>query len=503
MSRVPAVHLSNSNMLTRRSLLNLASASTLGGLIPSFVTANAVTDVKQVSPLATLTASEMARVILNGEASSVEIVQACLGRIATVNPALNAVVQLREEAALTDAAGADKALAVGTSLGVLHGVPFTMKDSFDTKDLVSTAGTPGRAKYFPNRDATVVKRLRNAGGILLGKTNTPELTLSGETDNRVYGRTNNPLDLARTPGGSSGGAAAIIAAMGSPLDIGTDTGGSIRWPAHCCGIHGFKPTSGRVPRTGHIVSFLGDLQYLTQPGPLARSVEDLELIMRVIAGEDNIDPHIITRPFEGLHDLKAGGLRVAYHPDNGIMTPAPDIAQLLTRVVEALEDDGANVTEIRPSEITSAHRLMLEIVLSDISWVKNILAESGTTDSELPQVLADIGGSLDVRPKSRLMEEWDRYRSWMLRFMQDYDVIVCPVAPITAPLHGDFTMNTGSYLTPYNLAGAPAASITVGTSDENLPINIQIVGKPWADALVLKVAKFLEREFPVPNLSIT
>ena len=165
-------------------------------------------------------------------------------------------------------------------------MPITIKDSFDTEGVISTGGTLGRAANFvPEQDATPVARLRAAGAVLLGKTNTPELTMAAETDNLVYGRTNNPFDVSRTPGGSSGGAAAIISAGGSPLDLGTDTGGSIRFPSHYCGIAGLKPTTGRVPRTGHIIGYdMGAAQSLTVVGPMARYVEDLELAFPIIAG---------------------------------------------------------------------------------------------------------------------------------------------------------------------------------------------------------------------------
>ena len=235
--------------------------------------------------------------------------RALLSRIEQVNGELNAVVQLSAQGAQTEAEAADAQLARGAVRGPLHGVPITIKDSLDTAGIVSTGGTTGRREFVPDHDATVVRRLREADAIILGKTNTPELTLSFETDNQVYGRTDNPFDVARTSGGSSGGAAAIIAAGGSPLDIGSDTGGSIRVPAHCCGITGLRPTSGRVPRTGHIVPYgLGSLDSLTTLGPMARRVEDLALTLPVISGVDWRDPTVVPLP---LGDPKEVDCRIA------------------------------------------------------------------------------------------------------------------------------------------------------------------------------------------------
>ena len=196
-------------------------------------------------------ATEQAKAIREKQISSEELVRACIKRIEEVNPKLNAVVQLPAETALEQAREADKALAKGEIRGPLHGVPFTLKDAIETEGVICTGGTLGRASYVPKEDATVVKRLRAAGGVLLGKTNCPEFGWAWESDNLIYGRTNNPYDLSLSPGGSSGGESAIIAAGGSPLGLGSDAGGSVRFPAHCTGITAIKPTSGRVPRTGH------------------------------------------------------------------------------------------------------------------------------------------------------------------------------------------------------------------------------------------------------------
>ena len=264
-------------------------------------------------------ASWLAEGLRTGELSSLEVVDAYLARIETVNPSLNAVVRLNDDAR-EDARRADRERSSGALRGALHGVPFTAKDSLDTAGVVTTAGTFAWRERVPTRDATVVARVRAAGGILLGKTNTPEFTWSSETDNDVYGRTSNPYDLSRSPGGSSGGPAAIVAAAGSPFDIGSDTGDSIRQPSHVCGIAGLKPTSGRVPRTGHWPGYEGLFESFTQLGPMARRVEDLELLLPILAGPDGEDPHV---PPVALGDPAAveiaiapgGGLHEQRHPD--------------------------------------------------------------------------------------------------------------------------------------------------------------------------------------------
>src|SRR2546425_5503678 len=241
-------------------------------------------------------ATSLAQAIRGKLVSSQEVVEAYIHRIEAVNPQLNAIVQLTAEAALAQAREADAAQARGEIKGPLHGVPITIKDSFDTEGVISTAGTKGRASYVPQQDATAVARMRAAGAILLGKTNLPELSLAYESDNLVYGRTNNPYDLSRTPGGSSGGEGAIIAAGGSPLGLGNDAGGSIRIPVHFCGIAGIKPTSGRVPRTGNFPGPGGAFDMIWQPGPMARFVEDLSLALPIIAGVDGRDPSIVPVP---------------------------------------------------------------------------------------------------------------------------------------------------------------------------------------------------------------
>ena len=279
----------------------------------------------------------LAEAIRQKRVSSLEVVDACLRRIEQVNPRLNAVVQLTAEAARAGARQADADLARGTIRGPLHGVPFTVKDSFDTAGVISTAGTQGWAKRIPTDDATIVARIRAAGAILLGKTNTPEFTWSDETDNRVYGRTSNPYDLTRTPGGSSGGPAAILASGGSPLDVGSDTGNSIRMPAHNCGIAGIKPTHGRVPKSGHAISYRGILESWTQVGPMARFVEDLILTLPLVAGMDTWDPHAAPVPLLEPGRVDVRTLRVVSFTANPLRTPTPETVRAVATAAKALE----------------------------------------------------------------------------------------------------------------------------------------------------------------------
>ena len=439
-------------------------------------------------------ATDLARAIRAKAISSAEVVQVYLQRIEAVNPHLNAVVQLRSEAALAEARAADAALARGQALGPLHGVPMTIKDSLDTAGVITTGGTTGRASFVPAQDATVVARLRQAGAILLGKTNTPELTLWGETDNLVYGRTNNPYDLTRTPGGSSGGAAAIIAAGGSPLDIGSDTRGSIRLPAHFNGIAGIKPTSGRVPRTGHIIPWgLGAVDALTQLGPLARSVEDLGLILPIIAGVDWCDPAIVPMPLGDPQVVSLQGLRVALYTDNGLLAATPETVAAVQRAATALTEAGALVHDNRPPLLEQVEAVYNALSDADSrAWVRRLLQRAGTTAIH-PRLQQRIEAAtpLPVGDFTALLEEVDRVRSALLRFLQPYDLILCPVCAVPAPPHGT-TLSLPSYTGVYNLTGWPGAVVRGGTSPEGLPIGVQLVARPWREDVALAVAQYLE-----------
>ncbi|CAI8007847.1 Fatty-acid amide hydrolase 2 [Geodia barretti] len=446
-------------------------------------------------------AKSMAQAVRDKEVSAVELVDAHLARIEEVNPALNAVVQLAAERARAEAVEADAALARGESKGALHGVPFTLKDSIDTEGIITTGGTLGRKDFVPDADATVAARLRAAGGILLGKTNTPELTYAGETDNLIYGRTNNPFDLSRTPGGSSGGAGAIVCCGGAAFDIGSDTGGSVRGPAHNCGIAGIKPNSGRVPRTGHIVPHsFGAADSLTQNGPMARYVEDLALILPIISGPDWDDPHIVPMPLDDPSDVDIGKLRVAYYAHNGVNTPTEEIMAATRTTALALDDVCASVVEDLPRAIPDNPDINNQMSQADgQAAARRLLAKYGTTETHewIARLLEKASENMvSVQEYTAMLERVDAYRSEMLGFMQNYDVIVCPVSSYAALPHGESMFNekyTGiGYMATYNITGWPSTVVRGGTSPEGLPIGVQVVARPWREDVSLAVAQYLE-----------
>ncbi|MFL5770674.1 MAG: amidase [Chloroflexota bacterium] len=434
------------------------------------------------------------------EVSSVEVVEACLARIAEVNPSINAVVAFADDA-LDGARDADERLGRGRVLGALHGVPFTIKDSIDTAGLVTTAGSTGWRDRVPERDATVVARLRAAGGVLLGKTNTPEFTWSDETDNDVYGRTSNPYDLARTPGGSSGGAAAIVAAGGSPFDIGSDTGDSIRQPAHVCGIAGIKPTSGRVPQTGEWPSFAGIAGTLQQLGPLARRVDDLALILPLIAGPDGVDPRVppVATGLGSIDDVQVGRLRVVAFTDNGIRTPTPETVAAVDAAIGAIEGVGASVDRQVPPGLDDAWATWDGLIRSDgYAWLRRLIAGAGTPGWGS----YETRGWIDPQPAvtgdelSALLEHADDVRSRLLRWFEasGADAILCPAMPQPAIRHGESNEAWfgDTYSDVHNLTGWPAVVVRGGTSPEGLPIGVQVVARPWHEDVALAAARVVE-----------
>ncbi len=442
-------------------------------------------------------ATAIATAIRERRISSVEAVTACLARIDEVDPALHALVR-RAPDALERAAAADAALARGEPAGPLHGVPCTIKDSLDTAGLGTSVGTLGWRDRVPDRDATVVARLKAAGAIVLGKTNTPEFTWSDETENLIVGPSNNPYDLSRSPGGSSGGAAAIVAAGGSPFDIGSDTGDSIRQPAHVCGIVGLKPTSGRVPRTGHTPSYRGLLQGLTQLGPMTRRVEDIALLLPLIAGPDGEDPHVPPAPLGEPSTVDVGALRIAWFTDNGLHAPTPETQAAVRDAATALRDVGAILIEVVPPGLERAPELWQRLVDADgKAWLHRLMAAAGT---EEPGSFAHRG---DYRPEpipsadlTELVEDIDDLRGRLRRWLRDerIDLVLGPAMPQPAVHHGESYAPwfADSYSDVHNLTGWPALVVRGGTAPGRLPIGVQLVANPWREDVAIAAAFVVE-----------
>jgi amidase len=486
------------NAVSRRSFI-AAMLST--GIAPSIIGADARPEKElpwKREELIYQSATTLASLIRSKTISSEELVRAYLARIAEVNPKLNALCQVDEKGALAAARDADAALARGGSAGKLHGVPITIKDSFDTKGIISAAGTQGRRKFIPDKDATVVARLRAAGAIILGKTNTPELTLSYDTDNLVYGRTANPYDLLRTSGGSSGGSAAILAVGGSVLDIGSDTAGSIRIPAHFCGITGLKPTFGRVSRAGHILGPTGTASSRTHVGPMSRFVEDLQFVLSIICGPDTEDPEVLAASLEDANKTDVTKLRVAYFTDTPKTRAHPEMAGAVRAAIKALEAASLKCDQARPPGLETASQLHAALNAQDGGkYYRKLLEQCGTT--QLHPQTAELLKELEKKAASSsrpadVVAQMDKLRESALNFMRDFEIIICPPCSNSAPTPQFSGFVDYSYSSFFNLLGWPAAVVRGGRTASALPKGVQIIGRPWKEHEVLAIGKLLEKE---------
>ncbi|MFL2651350.1 MAG: amidase [Anaerolineales bacterium] len=451
-----------------------------------------------------LSAKSTAELIRRREVSSQEVVEAYFERVDEVNPSLNAIVRTDRDRAIGQALDADNVLRASDTVGPLHGVPFTVKDNIETEGVVCSCGTEGLRNNVPSADAIVVSRIRHAGGILIGKTNVPELGMGYETHNRVYGRTNNPYDLTRTCGGSSGGEASIIASGGSAVGICTDGGGSARWPAHCCGLAGFKPTTGRTPKIGHVPPPGGLLNSLWQISVMARYVEDIPLCLNVICGRDAEDPSTEAMPLELSEIIPVKQLRIAYYMDNGIVSPNTEVSDVVQTCVDQLASSGAKIVKDRPPAIDKSHEIYYRLMSSDGGLgVRDLLKSWGTQEiHQYTQLSLDAqnGRGIDADGMAGLMNEWDLFQRDLNKFSQEYDAIICPVSTSPATMHGDTYTNQKypgfaemfSYMMTFNLLGWPCGTVRAGTSQNGLPIGIQIAAAPWQESIVISILKHLE-----------
>lgn len=445
-------------------------------------------------------AREIAAAIRQKRVSALAVVEAHLARIEMVNPRLNALVSIGGEAACDTARQLDAKLAKGGEIGPLGGVPMSIKDTIEAAGLPCTGGTLGRRTFVPAEDATVVARLRAAGAVLLGKGNTPEFACAFETDNLVTGRTDNPYDASRTPGGSTGGDAAIIAAGGTVFAMGTDSGGSIRLPAHYCGLAALKPTMNRTPRTGAFPYPMGLRMPLSSLSPIARNVDDLIAVLPIVSGPDGRDFAVPDAVLRDPNAVSPSGLRIAYLVDDGVTRVSAETEQAVREAAAALAAAGAILVEARPPGIEDTYPLWASLFGDGGAGLKALLKNVGSErgspllERSLTTIFAArVSTAAEVYA---IAVRWDQYRLRMQGFLRGYDALLTPACAFPAPPHGstfDADRLAGcSYTMLHNLTGWPGCVVRGGTSPEGLPIGVQIAANYWREDVALALARAVE-----------
>jgi Asp-tRNA(Asn)/Glu-tRNA(Gln) amidotransferase A subunit family amidase len=439
----------------------------------------------------------LCRLIQTRAVSPVEVVEAHLQQIEQLNPALNAIVTLAPDA-LKKAREAQVAIARGEVWGPLHGVPVTIKDTIETAGLRTTSGSRIRADFVPDVDAAAVARLKAAGAIVLGKTNAAEMAMDYTADNPVFGRTNHPQDASLTPGGSSGGEAAAIASFMSPGGIGSDLAGSIRVPAHFCGIAGLRPTVGRVPGAGQFPAASGPYTLGSVIGPMARTVEDLQLLFRVLAAETLVQ-----------EKMSLTALSVAWYTDDSIAPVSSETAEAVQNAAEALSRAGLKTKQTRPPGVERGHELWLRL-FSRTSVVKLRSVYAGREQEGGDFVRWRLATADDTAAASldEYIQAWferDELREALLRWMQDTPLILGPVGATAAVPHGTLKVQSGgklistfrafSYAQGFTVFDLPAVVVTAGRTKEGLPIGVQVAGRPFQEETVLAAAQIIEESF--------
>jgi len=478
------------------------------------------------SDLVFLSASELAEKIRSHQVTSLEVVNACLDQIEKHNHTLNAIVTLDKDVAIQRAKDADAALARGELWGPLHGVPITIKDNVATRGLKTTNSYKLTAGYVPDFDATVVARLRKAGAIILGKTNLPTLGMDYQTNSSVFGITNNPWDISRTTGGSTGGGAAAVAAGFTSLEIGNDLGGSIRIPSHFCGIYGLKPTEHLVPVTGTTPGFpmkeYRSMRHLLSLGPLARSIDDLKLCLTIIAGPDGTDADIPYIPLIEPRKKDLKDLRVAWTDDFGGIPVSEDTKAALKQFADKLSKAGCTVEKINPADFdfmsawqTYGRIVDMEIGILMPSFVRFLqYVFGGSVRKDNPTI--HMAYPISYEKYLTELTKREKFISIMDRFLSGYDVFLCPVHTTVAykhitpdkyyfsmPVYNKvfmvddkpikyYTANA-SYTSIFNLTGNPVVIMPVGYTKENLPVGVQVVGQRWHDMELLNVSGQLDK----------
>jgi len=449
------------------------------------------------------TLQEIANGIRSKEFSPVEIIDAHLKSIESCQPKLNAFVHLDPHQARVQASVAQSAVLRGDPLAPLHGVPLTIKSCIDVAGWPAPAGSLLRKEYLPQRDAPLVTRLKAAGAILLGNTNTPEFLMAYETNNLVNGRTSNPWNVAYSAGGSSGGEAAAIASGCSAGGVGSDGGGSIRVPAHFCGICGLKPTPGRIPATGHFPAGAGAFSWIGVVGPMARTIADLRLLFEVMAGPDPGDALSSPIPLRTQSKIDPRAIRIGILESPALGTATPETYATVQHAAKLLAGQGFTLEPFRLDGLDRALELWWFFFGPVIGHLlsKAVAGKENQISPMLREYLsyAISGERITLDSFIEACAERDLLRAKILRQMQEVSILLSPVSSAPAFLHGggNYRPSTG-YLDTMrfsqwlNLTGFPAASIPLALSNEGLPIGVQIIGRPHEDELVLAVAECLE-----------
>ena len=468
-----------------------------------------------MNDLTTKSARHLAGLVRRRQASPVEIVQAHLDRVAEINPQLNAIVTLAPDV-MDEAKKAEAAVMRSDALGPLHGVPLTIKDTIETAGLRTTSGSLIRSEFVPTRDAQSVARLKAAGAIILGKTNAAEMAMDYTADNPVFGRTNNPHNPLFTPGGSSGGEAAAIATCMSPGGIGSDLAGSIRIPAHFCGVAGLKPTVGRVPGDGQFPPSTGPYSLGAVIGPMARSVSDLQLLFNVLARSDARMSS--SEEFaQALVDRRARmrGSRVAFYTDDSVSPVTEETRQAVEAAANALSEAGLISEAVRPPGVERGHDLWLKL-FSRASVVQLRSIYDGHEEKGGDFVRWRLATADDTPPSSLddYINSWlerDRLRAALLEWMSDTPLMIAPVGATPAYKHETLKVVVGeqtlgvfrafSYAQTFNVFDLPVAVVPAGRTATGLPIGVQIIGQPFAEETVLATAAIIEESlgsWPLP-----
>jgi amidase len=451
-------------------------------------------------------ATRQLELLRSGEISVSELAEAHIDQIARLNPQLNVFADFDTERVRAQARRLDEQ---STPRGPLHGLPVTVKSSIATAGYRCEIGSLLLKGEVPTEDAVVVARLRAAGALILGTTNCPEFLMAYETANLLHGRTNNPWDLTRTPGGSSGGESAAIAAGLSACGLGSDSGGSVRVPAHFTGICSLKPTPGRIPGRGHLPPSVGPFSTLGAIGLMARTMNDVALLFRALSGQDKGDP---ASPPIALREPTLDELRsstIGYFEDDGLVPVTPETRAAVQAAANALRYAGFRVELFRPHTLEQLRQLWSKFFVQCGAMLYAPTIQG--REHQLSPVFREfLGFSAAIQPLTaqQLLEAWaelDLIRAKTLEAMREHPVLLCPVASIPAFRHGERTWiiegQSVNYLDAvrqtqwFNALAAPAAVVPVGTSPEGLPIGVQIVARPFEDETALGIAAILDAAF--------